>query len=72
MKKIVVDLLIPADEYLKRYQGNGTIVRTHSRDGRSVQFPAEILQPFVSHMGVRGCFCIHFDREGRFSTIEKL
>ena len=72
MRTIIVDVFIPADEYIKRYIGNGAIVHTTSRDGRSVQFPANILQPFVTHSGVRGSFCISFDHAGKFSSIKKL
>jgi hypothetical protein len=72
MSSIVVDLSISADEYLKHYQVIGASVITQSRDGRSVRFPAKILQPFVTHSGVNGSFEILFGTDGKFSAIERL
>ena len=72
MYSIIVDLTITADEYAKRYQLAGAVVLAQSRDGRSVRFPANILQPFVNHSGISGSFNIQFDDNGKFSGIEKL
>lgn len=72
MKQIVVDLNIPAEEFLKHYEGVANIVSAVSRDGRSVQFPTSILQPYVSREGVRGSFVIHFDDNFKFHSIEQL
>ena len=43
-----------------------------SVDGRRVRFPAMILRPFVTHVGIRGRFRILFDENHRFQGIEKI
>lgn len=72
MPQITVDLFISADEWLKTYRGEARTVTAKSRDGRRVQFPASILQPYLTHAGVRGSFVIHFDDQGRFAGIDRL
>lgn len=71
MYKIEVDLDISADEYLKHYQGVAKFVRATSRDGRTVHFPTNILQPFVRREGVQGRFIIWFDQDNKFQRIER-
>ena len=72
MPVLLVDLNIPADEYQKYYQQQGTLVHCQARDGRTVQFPATILHRYISHSGVQGAFKIQFSDEGKFESIEKL
>ena len=72
MKDIVVDIAINADEYLKSYRHSGAIVTTRCRLGRRVQFPANILQRFVTHAGISGSFRICFNGAGKFVSIEQL
>lgn len=69
---VIVDLTISAEEYLKLYQGVARDVVGYARDGRSVRFPAKILQPYVTHDGIRGSFCISFDKDQKFSSIRKI
>ncbi len=72
MAEIIVTLNISADEYLKLYQGAAQSVFTKTHSGKSIRFPANILQPFVSHGGVRGSFKIEFDEDNRFKRISQL
>ena len=72
MRTVIVDISISANEFIKQYQFSSAVVSTHSRDGRSVRFPANILQRFITHAGVKGSFRIQFDNNGKFSGIEKL
>lgn len=72
MKRIVVDITIPADEFIRHYQVSGAVVVARSRDGRMVRFPANILQSFVTHSGISGSFEIQFDTSGKFSSIRRL
>jgi hypothetical protein len=69
---VIIDIVIPADEFLKQYQTASAVVSTRSRDGRTVTFPANILQPFVLHDGIKGSFKITFDNVGKFKSIERL
>ena len=72
MPEVIVSLNISADEYLKLYQGAAKSVYTRTSKGRSIRFPANILQPFVSHQGIKGEFIIRFDRDNRFVDIQAL
>ncbi len=69
MEKIIVDLAIAADEFINHYRQPGAVVLAISRDGRSVRFPASILQAYVGHHGVYGSYVIEFDERGKFVGI---
>ncbi|MCP4597109.1 DUF2835 domain-containing protein [Neptuniibacter sp.] len=72
MRTIVVSLSISTEEYMKMYQGVAQYVYTRSVDGRSVQFPAKILQPFLLKSGIKGMFRITFNDQGKYQGIEKV
>ncbi len=72
MQTLIVDLRISPDEYLKMYQGVASSVRAQARDGRSIRFPARILQPYVTREGISGSFLISFDEEMKFRAIDRL
>ena len=72
MNEVIVDLFIPAHEYLALYRGEVSKVIATSRDGRKISFPAQILKSFVTHSGVSGSFMIYFDHNNRFKRIERL
>lgn len=71
MNKIIIDIHVSNEEYLKQYQQPNCMVSTISRDGRSIQFPANILKPFLLHSGISGSFCIYFDKKGKFKSISR-
>ena len=72
MRRVIIDLAISSDEYLKMYRGQARAVHARSRDGRKVHFPAKILVPFVEHDGIRGSFIIDYDDNNRFQQIQRL
>ncbi len=69
---LVVDLAIAADQYQLLYTGRIRAVSTQARDGRRVEFPARILQPFVEHRGVYGTFELSVSPQGKLLGIRKL
>lgn len=69
---LIVDLVITRDEYLRWYQGAAKSVLAVSRDGRKVSFPAQSLQPYVTHNGIKGTFAIYFDDNNKLLGVEKL
>ncbi len=71
MPSLIVDLNITRDEWLKIYRGVTQLVYAKTRDGRSIQFPANILHKYTSHTGVQGSFVIQFDEHGKFQGILK-
>lgn len=72
MNKIVIDINISRDEWLRIYRGETKLVYARTRDGRSLQFPANILSRFTTHSGISGSFEIYFDDTGKFQHINKL
>lgn len=72
MEDIVVKLSIGADKYKLLYQGAAQTVYARAIDGRSVQFPADILRPFLLRDGIKGVFRIRFDQKGKYQGIDKL
>lgn len=71
-RSIILDIAISSEEYLKLYQGVAKDVFATSRDGRRIRFPAQVLRPFVTRDGVVGSFCINFDQNNKFQTIDRL
>ncbi|WP_111641892.1 DUF2835 domain-containing protein [Marinimicrobium alkaliphilum] len=72
MPAIYLNLSVSAEEYQRLYQGTAYHVLATSVDGRRVRFPAWVLQKFVTREGIRGRFCIRFNDENRFESIEKI
>ena len=72
MKQIIIDIHITRDEWMKIYRGETNIVYAKSRDGRSIQFPANILNKYTTHNGIAGSFVINVNDEGKFQSIIKL
>jgi hypothetical protein len=72
MSKLIIPLRISSSEYLKWYTGSATSVTGLTQQGVSVNFPASILKPFITHNGVNGVFEIEFDDDNRFIGIRQL
>ena len=66
MQQIIVDISIDQEEWLRIYRGETNLVYALSRDGRSIQFPANILSKYTTHGGIEGSFVISFDDAGKF------
>jgi len=64
-------LNISADKLLSYYRGNVRNVVAKSTDGRTIQFPVDILRPFVTHTGISGIFIIRYDEKNKLVGIEK-
>ncbi|WP_077530865.1 DUF2835 family protein [Vreelandella utahensis] len=71
-ESVIVDVVIHRDDWLRVYEGTAWRVWVRARDGRSVVFPARILQPWMEHEGVFGSFMIHYDGDGKFHSVEKI
>lgn len=72
MIELEVELRIAPGEYLLRYRTPGAQVLARSGDGRRVQFPAAILQRFVTRHGINGRFRICCDDSGKLQDIDRL
>lgn len=65
-------LNIPHDVLLSYYEGTARAVMVKSMDGRSIQFPANILRRFVTDEGVQGIFEMEFDENNRFVDMRRV
>ena len=65
-------LRISYDDYLLVYQGHAKSIIATATDGRLVQFPAEVVKPYLTHSGIQGFFEIVFNRCNKFQSIKKL
>ena len=72
MPTLRIDLKIRAEDYLAWYEGTARQVHAMSHEGLTVQFPAKVLQRYVSQEGIQGTFLLTFDEQNKFVRIEKL
>lgn len=68
----IVDVAISYEEFERVYRGEVDSVHCVDLHGKSIRFPANILQSFLTPQGVRGRFAINFDRNHKFSGITRL
>lgn len=67
-----VALSISADEFSRLYQGQANSVFAHTRDGRSIRFPARSLIGHLTRSGVKGHFRITVDADNRLLEVARL
>ena len=72
MLSCVFDISIPAQDYLRVYQGTANRVLIRSRDGRTISLPARHLQPFLRHDGIYGSFIMEFNAQGQLLDLRRL
>jgi hypothetical protein len=65
-------LAISAHEYLHYYRGSINKVIATCADGKTVQFPAGLLTPFVTSSGIRGRFVLTCDDGGKGAMLKRL
>lgn len=71
MQTVTVQLNISPERFQAYYQGIVESVVATTKDGRTVQFPARVLRPFLSYQGVQGTFEIVFDTKLKFQAIRR-
>jgi hypothetical protein len=71
MKTIRFSLKIPESELLKFYAGDARNVFATDSTGKTVQFPAEALRPFITRGGVYGRFIMHVDDNYKLIKLER-
>ena len=71
MQTVTVRLNISSERFQAYYQGVVENVVAITNDGRTVQFPARVLRPFLSYQGVQGTFEITFDAKLKFQAIQR-
>lgn len=71
-RRVSFYLGINYDDYLYYYQGAAKRVRVHADNGQVVVFPANRLQPFLTHDGIHGHFEMTFDEHNKFVSLQRL
>ncbi|WLT32315.1 DUF2835 domain-containing protein [Geothrix sp. PMB-07] len=72
MKQFHFRLDISAERYLATYRGEVREVVARCMDGQVVQFPASLLQPFVTASGIHGAFVLTCNDQNRAPRLEQL
>lgn len=72
MQTMRFSLDISSERYLAYYQGSAKFVWVVSEDGRSLKFPAALLQKFVTHAGVQGRFEISFNAQNKLVGMRRI
>jgi len=72
MKRYEFNLRITADQYLNYYRGTARHVVAKCTTGQNIQFPAALLQQFVTTTGICGTFALTCDEENKNSRLERL
>lgn len=72
MRSVTFFLHISADDYLNYYSGQVKWVLARSVDGLKVQFPANLLAPYVSHNGVQGKFVLQYLANGKAVDLSRI
>ena len=71
MQRVTVRLNISSERFQAYYHGIVEQVVATASDGRTVQFPARVLRPFLSYQGVQGTFEITCDANMKFQSIRR-
>ncbi len=72
MNRYEFDLRITADQFLHYYRGTARHVVVRCTTGQRVQFPASLLQQFVTTEGISGHFALTCDEHNRNARLERL
>jgi hypothetical protein len=72
MNRYEFHLRLTAEQYLDYYRGAARHVLVRCTTGQTVQFPASLLQQFVTTDGIRGDFALVCDDHNRNSRLERL
>jgi len=60
---------IAPEEIKKYYQGSARNVVARASNGLKIQFPANLLLPYVAHNGVCGHFVLTYDENGKVESL---
>jgi hypothetical protein len=72
MPVVRIRLAISPEQFLEWYRGTARDVIARTDESLTVQFPANVLQRFVTPEGIHGQFLLTFDDHHRFVRIERI
>ena len=68
----VIQLHLSADDFTNYYRGLLQTVTALDQNGKTIRFPAAILQRFVTTEGISGTFRLTYDDNNKFVSIERV
>jgi len=68
----IFELDISQEQFLHYYKGNVSQVLVTSLDNIKIQFPAQFIQKFVTHNGIKGRFRIIFDENNKLVSLNRV
>jgi hypothetical protein len=71
MKQYAFHLRITSEQYLDYYRGSARSVIALATSGQKVQFPASLLQRYVSQDGIHGHFVLSCDDNNKCIELQK-
>ncbi|HJV47821.1 MAG TPA: DUF2835 family protein [Geothrix sp.] len=71
MQRFEFHISLSSDRYLDYYRGAVQQVVARCADGGAVQFPASLLQPFVTASGIHGDFVLTCDDANRGARLQR-
>jgi len=72
MHRYAFHLHISADQYLDYYRGTAQHVVVRATSGQTVQFPAALLQRFITTEGVHGNFVLVCDEQHKGPSLQRV
>ena len=62
---------IDASEIEKYYQGRVRNILVKANNGLKIQFPANLILPYVTHSGVSGQFILQYEDNGKATSLRR-
>ena len=72
MSEYQFELRISPEQFLDYYRGAVRHVVVRSTSGKTVQFPASLLQRFVGSEGIHGTFVLRCDGSGKCIELQRM
>jgi hypothetical protein len=72
MPQFEFDLALTPEQFLEYYRGHARMVRARATNGLVVEFPAALLQRFLTPEGIRGRFVLTCDEQFRHPRMERV
>ena len=72
MKRMTFSMKLSAEKYLRYYEGSASAVIVQADDGRTLKFPINAIQKYVTRDGIEGRFEIIFDDNNKMQSLNRL
>ena len=72
MPQIDFKIKITAKELEKYYAGTAKIISVVANNGQRLQFPANLVLPYVTHSGISGHFVLDYSANGKAKSLTKI